>query len=661
MEKQKLLKLFEAIKRDDVKSFSFVMQSNSDLNVCFGRFPLLSLLYLYGSYKILDKYEKYLFAINKFEVVFEPYEIYLKFKKVAKKSLKFYLKNDSIVYPVEMLGILDERFLLIKFYKVLFKNEEICNNLQKIYKLNHKIEIIANTKDIQIKEKLLNGFQKFVAVAVSSVLMVVATLSVVMMVLVGKGSGLGTSKSPIKVSTEQELQVAIKKGSRYFVLQNDITLSKEFVASNFSGVIDGNGKTIFAEDYLSDGFVKNLTGTIKNLKVEIDEKNNSIDSNIGFFAQNSKGTIQNCEIAGSFEGVSISEEEIYLAGFVANNSGLVENVKSNLETNLRNDRESNVFFAGVVGENSGDVKKAENLAENFVTDTVDVSGIVSLNKGTIVDSINKTNISQESSKEWHPNTSGVVTTNYGVVENCKNEGNIVSTSTTVALTTDGELHTYAGGIACDNSGTISKCVNTGKVVGKGSIAYVFAGGIAALNSCSKDDEGKVFRSGLIKNSKAVSEIEAESESSSVFVGGVVSRNLPYVVENEWGQITAIPAIATVESCGFEGSVKTNAIQAYAGGVVGQNLYYCAVKQSYAANTFEDTCVKAGKVIVYSGIVGYTSQNADISNNHYVKNEKVSCAVKMVYLNAFVDVSDEQTGTKSYENLQAIPSEVKDVV
>ena len=58
MEKQKLLKLFEAIKRDDVKSFSFVMQSNSDLNVCFGRFPLLSLFYLYESYKILDKYYK---------------------------------------------------------------------------------------------------------------------------------------------------------------------------------------------------------------------------------------------------------------------------------------------------------------------------------------------------------------------------------------------------------------------------------------------------------------------------------------------------------------------------------------------------------------------------------------------------------------------------
>ena len=46
MEKQELNLLFDAIVKDDLKSFSSIMISKSDLNICFGRFPILSLLYL---------------------------------------------------------------------------------------------------------------------------------------------------------------------------------------------------------------------------------------------------------------------------------------------------------------------------------------------------------------------------------------------------------------------------------------------------------------------------------------------------------------------------------------------------------------------------------------------------------------------------------------
>ena len=51
-------KLLEAIKKDDLKSFSLLMPTNADLNLCYGRFPILSLLYMYSSFKILSKFEK---------------------------------------------------------------------------------------------------------------------------------------------------------------------------------------------------------------------------------------------------------------------------------------------------------------------------------------------------------------------------------------------------------------------------------------------------------------------------------------------------------------------------------------------------------------------------------------------------------------------------
>ena len=77
MEKLELERLFEAIRKDDLKSFSSVMLSKSDLNISFGRFPILSLLYLYGSYKILEKYERFLLPIHNFQVVEENYDAYL--------------------------------------------------------------------------------------------------------------------------------------------------------------------------------------------------------------------------------------------------------------------------------------------------------------------------------------------------------------------------------------------------------------------------------------------------------------------------------------------------------------------------------------------------------------------------------------------------------
>ena len=59
------------------------------------------------------------------------------FKSYAKKSLRLYACSDKIIYPIEMLAILDERKLISHKYKFLFKNEEILQNVHKIYTLNN--------------------------------------------------------------------------------------------------------------------------------------------------------------------------------------------------------------------------------------------------------------------------------------------------------------------------------------------------------------------------------------------------------------------------------------------------------------------------------------------------------------------------------------------
>ena len=100
-------KIFEAVKLDDVKAFSSLVKSNADLKIRYGRFPLLSVCYLYESYNILSKFETPMLLISSYEVFGEYIEIYQKFKKYAKKALRLYVFEYEIVQPVEMLAILD--------------------------------------------------------------------------------------------------------------------------------------------------------------------------------------------------------------------------------------------------------------------------------------------------------------------------------------------------------------------------------------------------------------------------------------------------------------------------------------------------------------------------------------------------------------------------
>ncbi len=71
--------LFQAIKKDDKKAFDALME-NTQCGACrLGRFPTLSLLYLYDAKKILADYEEKFIDITSFTAYSEPVEISKKF------------------------------------------------------------------------------------------------------------------------------------------------------------------------------------------------------------------------------------------------------------------------------------------------------------------------------------------------------------------------------------------------------------------------------------------------------------------------------------------------------------------------------------------------------------------------------------------------------
>lgn len=641
MEKQELNLLFDAIVKDDLKSFSSIMISKSDLNICFGRFPILSLLYLYGSYKILEKYEKFLMPIHNFYVVEENYDAYLKFKKHAKKSLKLYVFNEKIIYPAEMLAILDERFLLDKYFKKLYKNEEIVKNIRKIYILNRKIDIDISQEDVEFPKKKLNLKQKLYVAGTVCALAVAIAFSSVSVLFIKNRSGIGLASAPIKISTEQELQTAIKKGQMYYELQNDIVLTKEFEAQNFSGHLDGNGHEIVATTYLDEGLVSTLSGSITDLVVSAEIVDKNVTSNFAVIAKKSSGTIKNIKLVAEIDWQAHNDEDIYLAGLVAENTGSVEDSKVEIFGTLNNNRSSNVYFAGVVGLNDGVVKNCTTPTARVQADTVDMGGIVAVNNNLVENCKNDITLVQTSAKEWHPNTAGICITNHGKIEGCLNTAEISSESTVATKTEDSEYAVIVGGIVCDNYGGIYNSSNSGKVVAKGDVSVCYAGGIAARNVLT-DVRAVVDKCKSTNKDESI--IFAYSKSGLICVGGIVGHNSSEVLNS-----------------GFVGNINADTdyadntkVACYVGGVVGYNAE-CAVKNNYANVVYlnrEETKDKEnyffGMVIGFVGPVQYVSLDfysytanglSYVEGNHFVVdascNNAAIGAISHVYMNQIV--------------------------
>ena len=103
-------RILEAIKQDDLALFSVLTDKSK--NLLFGRFPLLSLCYLYNAKHIIKKFETELLKVTNYNLVQENVEIYQAFKKVAGKALRLYIKPNTIVVINVRMGRTHPRYLL---------------------------------------------------------------------------------------------------------------------------------------------------------------------------------------------------------------------------------------------------------------------------------------------------------------------------------------------------------------------------------------------------------------------------------------------------------------------------------------------------------------------------------------------------------------------
>lgn len=614
MNEEKQKQIFEAIKNDDLNLLKSLVLSNSDLNLCFGRFPLLSLCYLYESYKILEKYEKYMFQIRSYNVTEEYFEMYSKLKSRAKKSLRLYL-NDQIISPLEMLAILDERQKIAKDYQKFYKNSEITANIEKIYSLTNKTQVIATVNNFESPKKKLGTKGKLFTIIVSVLMCFMILLPTFSILIVRAKSGLGTFSSPIHISTEEEFKKALNKGRRFYILDEDIVLTSDFSVNTFSGTISGNGKTVYAGSNLSGALIKNLTGKVLDLNLSIEYEDLVVNKNTAFLAETLSGTIKNCTVSGSVVGTFANNDDAYLSLFVLENKGLMENSVASVNVNITNPTEKNAFLSAYSAQNFGSIISCNSSDMEFETDTVDSACFAIDNSGTIDNCENNLKITQTSAGLWHPNTSGIVINNAGTIKNTKNNANISSSSTN-EVESSGQntiFVIYASGIVVENNGKITDVENNGEISSNSIVARTFASGIAVTNNAEI--------SGAVNNGR----IFASSQKLDIFASGIACYNtFTYQTSGLYFNFTSISSMKSCENNGEivatssgDSSSSENSIGIYAGGIVSFN--YTNIEDSNNNGYISVDC-KFQEVYI-GGIVGISSYTNSFSQyiNIFIKN------------------------------------------
>lgn len=644
MEKKEI---YLAIKADDLKKFSSLFSDAEKLNVRLGRFPLLSVLYLFGAYQILDKYEKQLIPIRRYEELPEPYEVYAEFRKKAKKCLKFYAGADKIVEPVEMLAILDDKDTLKKNYKKFYRTDETVTILNEIYKLNHETNSSITTAEFKVKSKGLNFMEKFVMIFVCILLFVSAVLGTTTFTMIAGSTGLGTDSKPFHVRSEQELVSALAIGSSSIILDHDITLSQEISPKDFSGNFDGNGKAIQANDKVKQGLFANFSGNLKNLTLNFLIDGEEYKENFGILALSSSGTIEGVNVLGKLNITANSDYHvthedgeqiptIYLSTLVAENSGTLKNCKAQVQANITNLGECNAYFSAFAGLNTGEVSDCKSLSSQNIngfdisTDTVDVAGIVSSNYGIISGCENNLSISQVTAKEWSPMVAGIVADNNGRISDCKNTEtarlDCESTLDAYATQSQGEYAMYIGGIAAQNNMSITGCKNLASIVASAKNIVINAGGITAQNYYVVDTAQSLIYFGSIESSLAKCNISATCSKKDVYVGGVVAINY----------------LGRVNLCGYEGNIKSSTTKSScAAGISCINYFglifqyinqplYSYIQRSYSSVTFDTSEILTaedthfGYVFSYFEVGNYNDRinfvyqdRGSLYDNHYV--------------------------------------------
>lgn len=675
MDNQSINQLLACIKDDDVKTFD-ALATGRLFCVTLGRFPLLSLCYMYKSYLILGKYENRMkeTKIENYVKDDEPLDIYFDFKKIAGKSLRFY-PSSSTVTPLEMLCLLGKDKKMTAEWQEFDKNSTTIENIKKIGRVCFQVEIVCDENKISVP-KLKPKKQSIDFLFLTTVL----CLCFVIFFSCSLGAyagliGFGTKSNPVKADSVDKL---IKNASNSVVLLTDIRLNGRSIEK--IGSLDGNGKTIYLDDF---EFAKTLEGELKNVNFVIEGEYLLDNPNTSIIEVN-EGTISNVNISIN---VSLSENndesEFHASALVGINNGSIISSTVSGNVDYVGNARGNAYFSGLVSINKGVIDNCKTQNGKITSENVDLSGLVSINEGTVKNSENGFSINQiasadfgeDDSSAWNPNACGITMNNEGIIENCVNSGEIQASSLS-----NKKYQVLVAGMVVNNEGKIIGSKNNGSVYAESENCSMYIGGIVAFNKQKYDVTVSNFISGELENCKnngTTNSISKGQDASEVISGGIVSVNQGKISKSvNYGKqvvsvVGATPLIggiagfnapytensftsySTISDCRSDTdiTVSIGKKQTFLGGLVAnnqstlQNSFSIASFNVIDNNEYEN---ESDKPLIFSGsvvgidnisrtITGWSSSTA--YNSGYCSDTSVSTIGAFVYETSIINLED----------------------
>lgn len=255
--------------------------------------------------------------------------------------------------------------------------------------------------------------------------------------------GDGTEESPFIITSAEEMVLVADFPDCYFELGNDIELTEEWIANDFSGDFNGKNHTITVSRFGTStrgGLFATMSGTVENLKVVTDNTTFGAFTYFGSIAGSCSGKIENCSVSGKIS-VNENKKEMYYGGIAGSCSGEIKNCNSNVKLNatLRDYYSSSslgglssgraiIHYGGISGKSTGQISACT------ATNTLSLL--------------------------FYGNRKAPVMFYGGVVSDIESGGTIensYSINKVDTISINGYYYYYSAGIAYENSGAITNC------------------------------------------------------------------------------------------------------------------------------------------------------------------------------------------------------------
>lgn len=608
-------KLLTAIQYDDLNAFFELTEKHPCGKYRLGRFPVLSLLYLYKAKRILAAYESEFITISAWEALDEPTDAAGRFSAAAGKCLRLYF--DKVVSPLEMLLILDKTKRLKKLYSLAKPSEAVKARLKSVYFIKYSLGVKFEGDSIIIDRRPLGrrAKQRIIALAVGGFALVSAAVAVPVSVV----SYIRSHEGEVTAFSQIDF-----RADKTYTLKNDITVPANYSVGKMNCRIIGNGHKLVLEKNVSLG---ELSGSLSRVQIQtfgdpiftVCAKGSALsdvtvdvtcdvetDEDYAFIALKNYGAFSNVtlNVSGSISAFSDAEgdadeqtEEHVFGGMVKENGyisnssfGTIKNCSAHYsDFTLNGVIKANAAFGGIAGINNGLVQGC-TVSGDITADTFDLGGVCYINNNTVTKSLNKANLRQTSDdKDWTPLVGGIAVDNLSIVEYCQSSGKLSASGVELAI---------VGGIAARTDGQNNYCYTEGELSAASKTAYV--GGIFGMSQTVSD--GYYIYFGYADNCISKAKISASLGDGASAVGGIGG----YVQESPFYQNYYDDFGFLVTQRFYLGGGVTDSV--FLGEITGEFNYYGAVVGMCGIYIYESNSYISGGAVRYN-----------FDGNYYVPN------------------------------------------